>query len=363
LGAADVLSDALQTEGYSLAAADKEWLPTVERALKIALDNGCVSQAGRAYCNLYGTLCDLHQFAEAESYYVEGMAYCTEHDLTTYSRWLPSQRTYVQLMTGHWDETMAACRQLLDDHGSPVTRLCPLTRAGTIAARRDEPDAWKYLDDLITGAQASGLFLYIVPARLARAEAYWLQGDIDAARREAELADDICADCDEWLRGAVAVWLRRTGSDRPAPGTLAPPEQATVGGNWAGAAKLWSELGCPYEAAMAALDSTDETALRGALRTFTELGATATVRVARQKMRDLGIRSIPVGARSATRAHPDGLTRREQEVLDLICAGLTNTEIAEKLFIAVKTVDHHVSAVLAKLGVPNREAARRLKSG
>lgn len=114
---------------------------------------------------------------------------------------------------------------------------------------------------------------------------------------------------------------------------------------------------------MAALDSTDETALRGALRTFTELGATATVRVARQKMRDLGIRSIPVGARSATRAHPDGLTRREQEVLDLICAGLTNTEIAEKLFIAVKTVDHHVSAVLAKLGVPNREAARRLKSG
>ena len=61
----------------------------------------------------------------------------------------------------------------------------------------------------------------------------------------------------------------------------------------------------------------------------------------------------------ATRAHPLGLTRREQEVLDLISAGLTNAEIARKLFISAKTVDHHVSAVLAKLGVPTRAAAAK----
>jgi DNA-binding CsgD family transcriptional regulator len=74
-------------------------------------------------------------------------------------------------------------------------------------------------------------------------------------------------------------------------------------------------------------------------------------------MRDIGARAIPAGARAATRAHPLGLTRREHEVLDLICAGRTNAEIAAALVISAKTVDHHVSAVLAKLGAPSRGAA------
>jgi DNA-binding CsgD family transcriptional regulator len=74
-------------------------------------------------------------------------------------------------------------------------------------------------------------------------------------------------------------------------------------------------------------------------------------------MRVLGIRSIPSGPRTATRSDPLGLTRREREVLGLICAGHTNAEIATKLFISAKTVDHHVSAVLAKLGTPTRQAA------
>ncbi len=74
-------------------------------------------------------------------------------------------------------------------------------------------------------------------------------------------------------------------------------------------------------------------------------------------MRRLGIGSIPVGPQTTTRAHPLGLTKREHEVLDLICAGHTNAEIAALLFISAKTVDHHVSAVLAKLDVPSRIAA------
>jgi DNA-binding CsgD family transcriptional regulator/tetratricopeptide (TPR) repeat protein len=116
-------------------------------------------------------------------------------------------------------------------------------------------------------------------------------------------------------------------------------------------------LGCPYEAGLALLGSADEASLREALWIFSDLGASAAVRFTRQKMRRLAIRSIPAGPRTATREHPLGLTRREHEVLDLICAGHTNAEIAGKLFISVKTVDRHVSAVLAKLGAPTRGAA------
>lgn len=99
--------------------------------------------------------------------------------------------------------------------------------------------------------------------------------------------------------------------------------------------------------------------MREAVLLLDGLGATATVAVAQAAMRSLGFRAIPRGPRPATRADRFGLTRREQEVLALIRADMTNAEIAEKLFISEKTVDHHVSAVLAKMGVTSRRDAAR----
>jgi DNA-binding CsgD family transcriptional regulator len=200
--------------------------------------------------------------------------------------------------------------------------------------------------------------------RLARAEAYWLQGEPDLAAREAELADDAEVGSDGWERGEIAVWLRRTGSPRPPRGELAGPYRLqAAGGDGQEAARLWARLGCPYEAALALHDSGREAALRQALEIFTGLGAPAAAQLTRHKMRRLGIRSIPAGPRTATQADPLGLTRREREVLNLICAGHSNAEIAAKLFLSAKTVDHHVSAVLAKLGTPTREAAAAHAAG
>src|SRR5262249_17355064 len=150
-----------------------------------------------------------------------------------------------------------------------------------------------------------------------------------------------------------------TGSTRPPRGEVAMPFQLQLIADWEGAARHWNDLGCPYEAGLALLGSTRESLLREALRIFDGLGARATVRFTQQRMRRLRVRSIPAGSRPATRAHPLGLTQREQEVLGLISAGLTNAEIAAKLFISAKTAGHHVSAVLAKLGVPSRGAAAK----
>ena len=194
--------------------------------------------------------------------------------------------------------------------------------------------------------------------RLARAEAYWLEGQPDPAAREAELADDACASANAWDRGAVASWLRRSGSPRPPRADLAEPYRLQAAGDWEQATRSWTGLGCPYDAALALHDAADEAALREALNIFTGLGASAAAQITRhEEFARLGIRSIPAGPRSATREHPFGLTRREREVLDLICAGHTNAEIAAKLFISAKTVDHHVSAVLAKLDAPTRDVA------
>lgn len=110
-------------------------------------------------------------------------------------------------------------------------------------------------------------------------------------------------------------------------------------------------------AALALLGATQESPLREAFAVFQDFGAAAAARITRQRMRSPGIRSIPGGPRTATRAHPRGLTRREHRVLDLICDGHTNPQIAPKLFISAKTVDHHVSAILTKLGAPTRRAA------
>ena len=358
MGLTEVLSDALNTEACAVRATGGEWAGPLRRALAVALAGGHEKEAARAYVNLHACYIADRDWAGAERCYAAGAAFCDDRDITTYSIFMRSERAAALERTGRWDEAVAICHDLLSKGGpSPNIRLCPLTRLGTILARRGEPGAGECLDEAIESADGSGELPSIVSVRLARAEAFWLDGRQADARREAELADEAVAGCDGWDRGAVAVWLRRTGSARPPRGPLAAPYRCQLDGDRAGAARRWLDLGCRYEAGLALLGSAEEGPLREALQIFTDLGAMATVRLTRQKMRRLDIRSIPAGPRTATREHPLGLTRREHEVLDLVRAGNTNAEIAGKLFISVKTVDHHVSAVLAKLGAPTRAVA------
>jgi DNA-binding CsgD family transcriptional regulator/tetratricopeptide (TPR) repeat protein len=363
-GVPAVQSRAANTEAQALWLAGGRWEPVLRRALSIALENGAQAEAGFAYVNLHELHCGDRDYARADSCFRDGIAYCEDHDLGTYLNCLRGVRTSSLERLGRWDESVQVAEAVVGTVASPVNRMIPMTSLAKVAARRGEGQVWPHLDAAMAAADGTTQAEYIGPVRLARAEARWLEGDLAAARQEAELAGDALADApDPWLNGEVTTWLRRTGSPRASRREVAGPYRLQLAGDHRGAAELFDAMGCPYDAGLALLDASDELALRRALDICSTLGAVGTSRVIRRKMRSLGFRSVPAGQRAATRGNPLGLTQREQEVFELICAGHTNASIAARLVISTKTVDHHVSAVLAKLGVSKRtEAAAAMRA-
>ena len=129
--------------------------------------------------------------------------------------------------------------------------------------------------------------------------------------------------------------------------------------DWRGAADAFGEVGWDYDRALMLSLLDDEASLAEALGTARRLGAEPLAGRVVRRMRRLGLR-VPQGPREATRANPAGLTPRQLEVLRLLVEGLANAEIAKRLVVSQRTVEHHVAAVLAKLGAASRlEAARR----
>jgi DNA-binding NarL/FixJ family response regulator len=145
---------------------------------------------------------------------------------------------------------------------------------------------------------------------------------------------------------AEAEWLRA--------GTLG---NTATSGNWRAAAEAWRQLGCPYEHATVLALHGGEAEKREALAIFEGLDAAPAARAIRKQFRAEGIKRVSRGARPTTQSNQFGLTRREAQVLELLSTGMRNSAIARALFVSQKTVDHHVSAILGKLGVPSRGAA------
>ena len=115
----------------------------------------------------------------------------------------------------------------------------------------------------------------------------------------------------------------------------------------------------PYEAALALADMDDEVPLRRAHAELQAMDAGPAAAIVARRLRQRGARGVPRGRRPRTRDTPAGLTARELEVLALLADGLRAAQIAERLFVSAKTVDHHVSVLLRKLAVRSRGEGQR----
>jgi DNA-binding NarL/FixJ family response regulator len=144
---------------------------------------------------------------------------------------------------------------------------------------------------------------------------------------------------------------------------VADPYALQLAGEWEAAAARWAAIGRPYEEALALADG-DAGARHRALNQLHDLGAGPAAAIVARRLRARGARGLRRGPRRTTRENPANLTPREVEVLALVEQGLRNKQIAERLFVSSKTMDHHVGAILRKLGVDTRgeagASARRL---
>jgi DNA-binding CsgD family transcriptional regulator len=330
----------------------------LERSLELALEAGLEEHVARAHTNLGAGSVALRAYAIGDRHLEAGIAYCAEHDLSSWEAYMVGWRARSELDQGRWDLAAASASGVLaQPDAPPPTRITPLAVIGRLRARRGDPDPWAPLAEALELARATGEVQRLAPVAAARAEARWLAGESEAIAAETD-ATLALEHTHRWAGGELYVWRRRAGLvDAFDPVAVAEPFRLEIDGEHEAAAARWSAMGCPYEAALASAHGDDDALQRRGLAELQRLGAHAAARRVARGLRERGVRDVSRGPRVATRENPAGLTARELEVLALVADGLRNADIAGRLFVSEKTAAHHVSAILRKLGVATRSQA------
>jgi DNA-binding CsgD family transcriptional regulator len=245
-----------------------------------------------------------------------------------------------------------------------INRIIPLTVVGLVRGRRGEPVARQPLDLALELASQIGEPQRVVPVHTARAEVAWLEGDLERCAAEARPAFDLAIQTPHpWYAAQTALWLWRAGRLPPIQRELPPQFARQIRGDFAGAAQVWQQLGCPYEQACALLSTNGVDSIRVALSLAKKLGALPLAAMLVDRLHQLGARPASPrphagisGKWTRTMDHWT-LSPRELEVVSLVAQAYTNREIAERLRISERTAEKHVQNILNRLGTRSRTQA------
>ena len=360
LDRSDILSHTLNNTGTARRWIDPSAARSeLARSLDIALENDLPEHAARAYTNAAYVELGWRDNARAAVLLDAGIAFCEAHDLETWRSYMSGCLAERLMREGKWNEAAAiAYREISSEGATGLIKFPALLALARIRLRRGDPDAATLIDEIrhfLAGCMDTPRFLSYVGVM---AERSWLSGadTEDAAKLLREAYALALSTSDYWAIGELSFWGRKLGVSELHHARAADPYRLLGDGSWAEAAKIWLDLGAPFERALALCEG-DMDAQHLGLTILDEMGALAVSDRLRKEMREAGMCNIPRGPHASTRANPAGLTRRQMDVLKLLDEGLANVAIAERLFVSPKTVDHHVSAILAKLNARSRGEA------
>lgn len=329
---------------------------------RISAELGLLHDETRACVNIAWNHLSHMELDEANGWIDEALRVTENAEMPSFESYAHTERAWWHEMRGEWDQAEDMCNSILEVSSSLRTSQSHCTSLlARMAVRRGSSQALELLNDAVARAEYADEAQRLGPAYTALAEYRWLGGEIPAPQigRALEVMEWCFEHHSRWAASEIAQWFFLSGDLVALPEGTTEPHRLLCEGQWAEAATWWAQHGLPYEQAVA-LSLGDVEAGLEALGILDRLGAVPVATRTRKRLQSEGVKGIPRGPLKATRDHDLGLTARQAEVLSLLGEELTNTQIADRLFLSTRTVDHHVSAILSRLGADSRDEAVRI---